>query len=141
MICGGFFCFFFPSCITEQKDNKDLLYWVAQYEEWLQLWMDAYVVSMFTVFLRLHSDGFQVFIQTLFEQIVFNIQLLFTGYVHRIYTQVWTQTRKKENASSGAASSAFLSESSGAADIQAQGMWGKMTSMLIFSLSPRDVST
>lgn len=25
--------------------------------------------------------------------------------------------------------------------LQAQGMWGKMTSMLIFSLSPRDVST
>lgn len=51
---------------------------------------------MFTVFLCLDRDRFEVFVQTLFEQIVFNVQLLLTGYVHRVYTEIWGGGKKKE---------------------------------------------
>lgn len=52
--------------------------------------------SMFTVFLCLDRDRFEVFVQTLFEQIVFNVQLLLTGYVHRVYTEIWGGGRERE---------------------------------------------
>lgn len=42
----------------------------------------------FTVFLCLEGDGFEVFVQPLFEQIVFHVQLLLPGHVHRIYTEI-----------------------------------------------------
>lgn len=50
--------------------------------------------SMFTVFLCLDRDRFEVFVQTLFEQIVLNVQLLLTSYVHRIYTEIWKKKRE-----------------------------------------------
>lgn len=53
---------------------------------------------MFTMFLRLVGDGFEVYVQPLFEQIVFNVQLLLTGHVHRIYTEIWESGRKVEMA-------------------------------------------
>lgn len=43
---------------------------------------------LFTVFLSLMCDRFQVFIQALFEQIVFDVQLLLASDVHCVYTQI-----------------------------------------------------
>lgn len=84
------------------------------------VWVAA---QLFTVFLRFLRDGFQVFIQTLFEQIVLNVQLLLTGDVHCVYAQIWTATRKKrERAAVGGSCfiSNFVSGKGG-------GSWGTYT--------------
>lgn len=46
------------------------------------------------MFLCFRGDGFEIFIQPLFEQIVFNIQLLLAGHVHRIYTEIWVREKR-----------------------------------------------
>ena len=102
--------------------------------------------SQVTVFLCLRGDGFEVFVQTALEEVVLYIQLLLPSNIHRIYTEVWerhpfTSEREREAERRELSSSHDQSGVRVCWDLQAQGMWGKMTSMLIFSLSPRDVST
>lgn len=40
------------------------------------------------MFICLLGDRLEVFVQPLFEQIVFNVQLLLASHVHRIYTEI-----------------------------------------------------
>lgn len=47
-----------------------------------------YSVLIFTVFLCFGAHRLEVFIQPLFEKIVLDIQLLLTGYVHGVDTQI-----------------------------------------------------
>lgn len=68
-----------------------ILYNIAKHNLQVGYWFDLSAVFsrlLFTVFLSLMCDGFQVFIQALLEQIVFNIKLLLSSDVHRIYTQI-----------------------------------------------------
>lgn len=46
------------------------------------------------MFLCFTAHRFEVFIQPLFEKIVFNIQLLLTSYIHGVYTQIWNGSGK-----------------------------------------------
>lgn len=52
------------------------------------------VTSAFTVLFCLLGDRFELFIQPLFEQIVFNVQLLLTSHVHCIYTKICQEKKQ-----------------------------------------------
>lgn len=52
------------------------------------------LTSAFTVLFCLLGDRFELFIQPLFEQIVFNVQLLLTSHVHCIYTKICQEKKQ-----------------------------------------------
>lgn len=52
------------------------------------------MTSAFTVFFCLLRDGFEVFVQPLFVQIVFNVQLLLTSHIHRIDAEICQERRQ-----------------------------------------------
>lgn len=67
-----------------------------------------------TVSFCLVGDSVQVFVQPLLEQIVLDVQLLLTGHIHGIYTEIWqthsqviTAGRPPERQQSGASTAAL----------------------------------